>query len=89
MSREIGVNTFKSVKVYLSEILVFWPHLSLSAVVLPFWIGPLSEVAEPPITRCCGSLTKPSTRLRFHPTPDSLCKSLAVVFGSPAVAARG
>ena len=89
VSREIGFNTFKSVKVYLNEILVFWPHLSLSAVSSSLWIGPLSEVAEPPITRRCGSLTKPSTRLRFHPTPDLLCKSLAVVFGSPAVAARG
>ena len=44
-------------------------------------IGPLSKVFEPHITRRCGSLTKPSARLRFHPTPDSLCKSLAIVFG--------
>ena len=47
---------------------------------LSLWIEPLSEDTEPHLTHHCGSLTKLSARLEFHPTPDSLCKSLALEF---------
>ena len=87
VSREIGFNIFKSVKVYLSEILVFWPHLSLSTVSSSLWIGPLLEEMESYLTRHCGSYTKVSVRYASLRRPIRVVNRLPQSSGSPDVAA--
>ena len=55
--------------------MICWLKLILSAVGFSLDRASCGS-SKPSFNRRCGSLRKLATRLEFHPTPDSLCKSL-------------